>query len=120
MKSIIELRKRAKIEPSKVAANRYGIKAGITQDELRTLIRKERRVELAFEEHRFWDLRRWKVADEVLNGKLHGVSITKDQSNSFTYAQEEVANVRFNQRLYRMPILTAKFQEQKFIQNEGR
>ncbi len=120
VKSIIELRKRAKIEPSKVAANRYGIKTGITQEEMRTLIRKERRVELAFEEHRFWDLRRWKVAGDALNGKLHGISITKAANNSFTYAQQEVANVKFNQRLYRMPIPYSEISKNKsFIQNEG-
>lgn len=120
VKSIIELRKRAKIEPSKVAANRYGIKIGITQDEMRDLIRKERRVELAFEEHRFWDLRRWKIADQVLNGPLHGISITKNTDNSFTYSPEEVASVKFDQRLYRMPIPYSEISKNKnFIQNEG-
>ncbi len=33
------------------------------------IIRNERAVELAFEEHRFWDLRRWRIAEEVLNDK---------------------------------------------------
>ncbi|TXD47871.1 RagB/SusD family nutrient uptake outer membrane protein [Polaribacter sp. IC073] len=39
------------------------------QAEMRTKVRHERRIELAFEEHRFWDLRRWKIAGdpEVLN-----------------------------------------------------
>src|SRR5690606_15075832 len=31
-------------------------------------IRNERRVELAFEDHRYNDLRRWRIADEVWNG----------------------------------------------------
>lgn len=34
-------------------------------------IRNERAVELVFEEHRFWDLRRWRIAEEVLNDKMH-------------------------------------------------
>jgi hypothetical protein len=33
------------------------------------VIRNERAVELVFEEHRFWDLRRWRIANEVLDGK---------------------------------------------------
>ncbi|MFT4645372.1 MAG: hypothetical protein ACI8ZX_001788 [Planctomycetota bacterium] len=39
------------------------------QAEMRTKVRHERRVELAFEEHRFWDVRRWQIAGnpEVLN-----------------------------------------------------
>ena len=33
-----------------------------SQSELRTRVRRERRIELAFEEHRFWDIRRWGIA----------------------------------------------------------
>lgn len=35
--------------------------ANLTKDEMRNKIRQERRVELAFENHRFWDVRRWKL-----------------------------------------------------------
>jgi len=43
------------------------------QSKLRELIRKERRVELAFEDHRFWDVRRWKIGPETQNGNIYGV-----------------------------------------------
>lgn len=39
--------------------------AGLSQDELRQRIRNERRVELSFEEQRFWDVRRWKILDKT-------------------------------------------------------
>jgi hypothetical protein len=39
---------------------------------LRPILRNERRVELALEGIRFWDLLRWKIADEVLNGDFYG------------------------------------------------
>ena len=40
---------------------------------------QERKVELAFEGHRFWDLRRWKLAESVLNNKyFHGMKITEE------------------------------------------
>lgn len=39
--------------------------AGLSQDALRERIRNERRVELAFEENRFWDVRRWKILDQT-------------------------------------------------------
>ncbi len=36
-----------------------------SQSELRTRVRRERRIELAFEEHRFWDIRRWGIAGDA-------------------------------------------------------
>lgn len=42
-------------------------------------IRQERQVELAFEEHRYWDLRRWRIAEQTLNGKrLQGLNYVFD------------------------------------------
>ena len=43
-------------------ADQHPLPSGLTQDEMRQRIRRERRVELAFEEHRAWDVRRWKIA----------------------------------------------------------
>lgn len=46
--------------------------AGLTQDELRTIIRTERKIELALEGKRLYDIRRWKIAEDVLPGNLPG------------------------------------------------
>lgn len=43
------------------------------QADLRSVVRNERRCELAFEGARFKDIIRWKIADKVLNGNVHGV-----------------------------------------------
>lgn len=43
-----------------------------TQEKLRELVRRERRVELAFEGHRLYDIRRWKIGNEVMNGDVYG------------------------------------------------
>lgn len=40
-------------------------------------VHKERRVELAFEDHRYWDLRRWKEAHKALS--IYGLNIEADQ-----------------------------------------
>ncbi|MEK9604385.1 MAG: RagB/SusD family nutrient uptake outer membrane protein [Flavobacteriaceae bacterium] len=48
---------------------RAGMPAKASIDE--EVIRNERAVELVFEEHRFWDLRRWRIAEEVLNETMH-------------------------------------------------
>lgn len=39
--------------------------ASLTKEQMRDRIRRERRVELAIEEHRFWDVRRWKILDQT-------------------------------------------------------
>ena len=46
------------------------------KDAMRELIRNERRLELCFEGHRFWDLRRWKVPLEKLNEPAKGIRIS--------------------------------------------
>jgi len=43
-----------------------------SQEELRYLIRNERKVELAMEGLRFFDIRRWKIAESVMTGQLYG------------------------------------------------
>lgn len=114
---LIELRKRAKITAGTGAL--YGLKSGMTQEEMRRVIQNERRIELAFEEHRFWDIRRWKLAGTLLNGKLHGVRITKT-GTALTYAVEEVADVRFDERFYRMPLPYSEISKNKNLrQNQG-
>ncbi|SKD09989.1 Starch-binding associating with outer membrane [Chitinophaga ginsengisegetis] len=56
----------------------YGLKENMTADEMRNIVRNERRIELAFEEHRFWDIRRWKIAQQMYGKSLHGMNIIKD------------------------------------------
>lgn len=47
------------------------------QVEMRTRIWQERRIELAFESHRWFDIRRWKIAPQVM-GDLHGMDVNKN------------------------------------------
>jgi starch-binding outer membrane protein, SusD/RagB family len=51
---------------------------GLSQSQLRDAIKHERRVELAFEDHRYWDLRRWEDAEAVLSQPIMGVVIGSD------------------------------------------
>jgi len=77
---------------------------GLSQEQMRTQIRHERRVEFAFEEHRFWDIRRWKIAANVLNGKLHGIQGVVSGTTT-TYTKVEVADTRFDaNKMYLFPI----------------
>jgi hypothetical protein len=57
---------------------------GLSQSQMRDAIRQERRVELAFEDKRYWDIIRWRTAHIVLNHPLHGIAINK-VGNIMTY-----------------------------------
>ena len=58
----------------KAVRERAGMPAIVetSQEKLRGLIRQERKVELAMEGLRFFDIRRWKIAESVMNGQLYG------------------------------------------------
>ncbi|WP_236675818.1 RagB/SusD family nutrient uptake outer membrane protein [Chryseolinea lacunae] len=83
--------------------------AGLTQSEMREAIRRERQVELAFEEHRFYDVRRWKIAIDTENEPAYGISITKNADNSLTYAKKVALDGRkFEEQHYWLPIPRAE------------
>jgi len=78
--------------------------SGLTQQQMRSAIRHERFVELAFEGHRFWDARRWMIATSVFNSPLKGVEITKTPSGTFDYAKIDVEERSFQPKMYFYPI----------------
>jgi hypothetical protein len=74
------------------------------QAEMRKYIKQERRLELAFEEHRFWDLRRWKDAETVLNKPVRGMRITKDDAGNYIYTAFDADARVFEPKMYWYPI----------------
>lgn len=77
------------------AAKALDYPAGKSQQELREIIRNERRVELAFEGLRWFDIKRWQIGQEVLNGYMHGFKFAgSDQSVDGGYIR--VAQYQFN------------------------
>lgn len=63
-------------------------------DALLKKIQQERKVELAFEEHRYFDVRRWKIAEDTQVGQFHGIKITKKADGTKTYTISNVGNPR--------------------------
>jgi hypothetical protein len=117
---LVELRKRAGITAG--ANNLYGLNDALSQEQMRKVIQNERRIELAFEEHRFWDLRRWKIANEKLNGTVHGMQITKNPvGGALTFAVVNVTTLQFNPlKMYHMPLPYAEtIKNLQLKQNEG-
>jgi hypothetical protein len=97
------------------------IPAGLTQAQMRARIRNERRIELAFEEHRYYDVRRWKIANETENVPAYGIEIGKN-GNAFTYTRKEALTGKtFSEKQYWLPIPRAEIQasNNKLEQNPG-
>jgi hypothetical protein len=83
-------------------------------------LQNERRVELAFEEHRYFDVRRWKIAPVVENEDAKKMTITKDAAGNKTYKVEVFQDRAFFDRNYLAPIPQAEIQKNgKLVQNPG-
>lgn len=83
------------------------IPSGLSQSEMRERIRQERRIELAFEDHRRWDARRWLKGPEILGAPLMGIEAT-NVNNSFTYKPVKVEDRVFLPKMYFYPIPQAE------------
>ncbi|WP_454881347.1 RagB/SusD family nutrient uptake outer membrane protein [Sphingobacterium detergens] len=92
------------------------ILSGLSKDVLRNKIRQERRIELAFEDHRFWDVRRWKIGTVVDNRPVHYVSISNDNKYSYPIREPRV----FEDKHYLFPIPQSEIDKNpKLTQNPG-
>lgn len=115
--TLIQIRKRAGILPG--IDDNYGLKSGISKAEMRLVIQNERRVELALEEHRVWDVRRWKIAEVTDNVMLKGMKITKT-GNTLTYEVIDIKPHFFRPAFYLFPIPESEMAKSpKFVQNPG-
>lgn len=92
---------------------------------MRTRIQRERAIELSFEEHRWWDARRWSTGDEGelaakwFSGPMNRVLITKSGS-TVTYSEESYFTRIYqpNNNLYQIP-LGEMYKNPLFVQNPG-
>ncbi|WP_242691647.1 RagB/SusD family nutrient uptake outer membrane protein [Desertivirga arenae] len=112
--AVESIRKRAGLNP-------FSLPIGLSKDQMRNLIRNERRVELAFEEHRYWDVRRWKIAETEFNKELHGKLIYKLGSGTLTYQDNPVLQMKFKApQMYFAPIPYSEVVKNKnMVQNPG-
>nr|MBD3621067.1 RagB/SusD family nutrient uptake outer membrane protein [Sunxiuqinia sp.] len=80
--------------------------SGITGDDLFAAIRKERKIELAYEGHLYWDMRRWKLADDEYNNyRVHGLRISKDAAGYlYEYVDCDLQDRKFLNKTYVFPI----------------
>jgi len=86
---------------------------------LQDIIRRERSIELMFEGKRFWDLRRWKTAQQALNTNIVGWSVKEREAQLF-YRQVNLFSRTFSLRDYLWPLSLGEIRRNaKLIQNPG-
>ncbi|MHC2992446.1 glycan metabolism protein RagB [Pontibacter sp. HJ8] len=107
---------------SRAGIPEYGsadLPAPASQEEVRQAIRKERRVELAFENVRYFDTRRWKIAEQALDGPTYGLDITAPNIENF-YNKVSFETRVFNKKHYLWPIPQNEINSDKeLVQNTG-
>ena len=95
------------------------LSTGLSQDQVREAIRRERRIELVFEGKRFFDVRRWKVADKpgyVQGGVYNGMDMNRGTSLSdpaFHKRTPVLNRARWDNKYYFMPWPQAEIDRNK-------
>jgi len=101
-------------------AGQPGVTPGLTQATMRDRIRNERRVELSFEEHRFFDVRRWKLGSTYFAEPIRKVQIERTSGGTLIYSYP-----KWEDRVYKdfqnvMPIPQSEIDKNgKLKQNTG-
>ena len=76
--------------------------------------RNERKVELAYEGHLYWDMRRWKLAHTEYTGyRVHGMKITGD---TYEYIEADNKDRKFLKKLYVFPVPTDEMRNNSLIE----
>jgi hypothetical protein len=90
-----------------------------TKDGMREIIHRERLNELAFEGPRFWDLRRWKKAEQYMNQPIRGLNIYGETPEEF-FKVQNIFSLSFEKKDYLWPISQKDLLENKnLVQNPG-
>ena len=90
------------------------------QSEMRNFIHKERTIELAFEEQRWWDCKRWDCAVEAFARPIYGIEVTEDSSDDGICITRTTAQSRvFEEKMYLYPIPEAEVWKTDIEDNPG-
>jgi len=80
--------------------------SGLSGDALFKAIRQERKIELAYEGHLYWDMRRWRLAHTEYNGyRVHGMKISKNEAGwLYEYVDCDLQDRKFLEKTYVLPV----------------
>jgi hypothetical protein len=91
----------------------------LSKEEMRASIRHERRIEAAFEDTRFWDVRRWKAGVQLLGKPIHGMRISR-VGNTLVYEKVQIKNRVFDDRRHLFPLPQSEINKNNnLVQNPG-
>ncbi|HRE50690.1 MAG TPA: RagB/SusD family nutrient uptake outer membrane protein [Flavitalea sp.] len=92
----------------------------VSGPDLLKAIQHEREIELCFEGHRFFDVRRWKIAMDTESKPLIGVHIDKAGDGTLTYSYIQIQERRFTEAHYLFPVPTYEMNKNtQLVQNPG-
>lgn len=112
LKGVVESWAEHSTQPDKPAA----------QEGMREIIRRERMIELVFEGHRFWDLRRWKLAEEYMKKPIRGLSVYDQDVVEEFYSERLLGDQPgvFEKKDYLWPIRQSNLTKNaNLVQNPG-
>jgi hypothetical protein len=90
----------------------------LTKAGMRDIIQRERLNELAFEGSRFWDLRRWNLAETYLNRPVRGLNVFGEREDFYTIT--ELSPLKFTKKEYLWPIKVSNLAvNTNLVQNPG-
>lgn len=95
---------------------------GLTGNSVFEAIKHERKVELSYEGHLYWDMRRWKLADKNYpdgynNYRVHGMKITGTTGNyTYQYVDCDKQNRKFLSKTYVLPVPNSELNNNSAIQ----
>lgn len=95
IKAINLIRSRKGVEMPNIPTN-------VSPEAFLKIVKNERRVELAFEGHRFWDVRRWKELDKTAD--IYGVKVKKNKNGKFVYEKFLYEKRKISEKMYFFPI----------------
>ncbi len=100
-------------------AGQPNLETGLSQAQMREKIKNERRVELVFEEHRFWDVRRWKEGMAVFNQPAYMMEIKRENGvDVYTKKIYEPRVFKEHQNVFPIPQFEMD-KNSKLVQNPG-
>lgn len=74
-------------------------------DALMERYRNERRIELAFEQHRYFDVRRWMIAPQAMGRNANGIVIQDPLAGPVEYSRNKIQDRAWNDKMYFLPII---------------